>query len=111
MKSATSLGFLLRTSCWPIRDLIRLLEDLVSLRAAQNRMSKRGASYLRRAIWAASTSAVQFDPMFRAYYEKKRFKGQYYTNVIGHVSRKMTAVIFAVLQDSQPYRLVMPKAG
>lgn len=32
-------------------------------------------------------------------------------NVIGHVSRKMTAVIFAVLRDSQPYRLVMPKAG
>ena len=32
-------------------------------------------------------------------------------NVIGHVSRKMTAVIFAVLRDGQPYRLVMPKAG
>ena len=34
-------------------------------------MSKRGSPYLRRAIWMASTIAVQHDPMFRAYYEKK----------------------------------------
>lgn len=80
-------------------------------KSSQNRMSKRGSPYLRRAIWMASTSAVQFDPMFRAYYEKKRSEGLHYMNVIGHVSRKMTAVIFAVLRDSQPYRLVMPKAG
>lgn len=80
-------------------------------KSSQNRMSKRGSPYLRRAIWLASTSAVQFDPMFRAYYEKKRSEGLHYMNVIGHVSRKMTAVIFAVLRDSQPYRLVMPKAG
>ena len=80
-------------------------------KSSQNRMSKRGSPYLRRAIWMASTTAVQFDPMFRAYYEKKRSEGLHYMNVIGHVSRKMTAVIFAVLRDSQPYRLVMPKAG
>ena len=80
-------------------------------KSSQNRMSKGGSPYLRRAIWMASTSAVQFDPMFRAYYEKKRSEGLHYMNVIGHVSRKMTAVIFAVLRDSQPYRLVMPKAG
>lgn len=80
-------------------------------KSSQNRMSKRGSPYLRRAIWLASTSAVQFDPMFRAYYEKKRSEGLHYMNVIGHVSRKMTAVIFAVLRDGQPYRLMMPKAG
>ena len=80
-------------------------------RSSQNRMSKRGSPYLRRAIWLASTTAVQFDPMFRAYYEKKRSEGLHYMNVIGHVSRKMTAAIFAVLRDGQPYRLVMPKAG
>lgn len=77
----------------------------------QNRMSKRGSPYLRRAIWLASTVAVQCDPMFRAYYEKKRSEGLHYMNVIGHVSRKMTAVIFAVLRDGQPYRPVLPNAG
>ena len=77
----------------------------------QNRMSKRGSPYLRRAIWLASTGAVQCDPVFRAYYEKKRSEGLHYMNVIGHVSRKMTAVIFAVLRDGQPYRPVLPNAG
>lgn len=77
----------------------------------QNRMSKRGSPYLRRAIWLASTVAVQCDPMFRAYYEKKMAEGLHYMNVIGHVSRKMTAVIFAVLRDGQPYQPVLPSAG
>ena len=77
----------------------------------QNRMSKRGSPYLRRAIWLASTVAVQCDPMFRTYYEKKMSEGLHYMNVIGHVSRKMTAVIFAVLRDGQPYQPVLPNAG
>ena len=77
----------------------------------QNRMSKRGSPYLRRAIWLASTVAVQRDPMFGAYYEKKMSEGLHYLNVIGHVSRKMTAVIFAVLRDGQPYQPVLPNAG
>lgn len=80
-------------------------------KSSQNRMSKRGSPYLRRAIWLASTVAVQCDPMFRAYYEKKRSEGLHYMNVIGHVSRKMTAVIFAVLRDGQPYQPVLPNAG
>jgi len=77
----------------------------------QNRMSKRGSPYLRRAIWLASTVAVQCDPMFGAYYEKKMSEGLHYMNVIGHVTRKMTAVIFAVLRDGQPYQPVLPNAG
>lgn len=77
----------------------------------QNRISKRGSPYLRRAIWLASTVAVQCDPMFRAYYEKKMSEGLHYMNVIGHVSRKMTAVIFDVLRDGQPYQPVLPNAG
>ena len=77
----------------------------------QNRMSKRGSPYLRRAIWLASTVAVQYDPMFGAYYEKKMSEGLHYMNVIGHVSRKMTAVIFAVLRDGRPYQPVLPNAG
>lgn len=80
-------------------------------KSSQNRMSKRGSPYLRRAIWLASTTAVQFDPMFRAYYEKKMSEGLHYMNAIGHVSRKMTAVIFAVLRDGQPYRPVLLNAG
>lgn len=77
----------------------------------QNRMSKRGSPYLRRAIWLASTVAVHRDPIFQTYYEKKISEGLHYMNVIGHVSRKMTAVIFAVLRDGQPYQPILQSAG
>lgn len=81
------------------------------LKGAFSHMSKRGSPYLRRAIWKASTVAVQFDPMFRAYHEKKMAEGLCYMNSIGHVTRKMTAVIFAVLRDTRPYTPVLQNAG
>ena len=70
-------------------------------------MSKRGSPYLRRAIWMACTNAVQCDPMFRAYYEKKAAEGMKYMCIIGHVTRKMTTVIFAVLRDNKAYQPVL----
>jgi hypothetical protein len=76
----------------------------------RNCMSKRGSPYLRRAIWQASTTAVQCDPMFRAYYEKKCSEGRTRMNAIGHVTRKMTAVIFAVLRDDRAYQPVLQNA-
>lgn len=69
----------------------------------KSHMSKRGTPYLRRALWMASTVAVQCDPMFRAYYEKKAAEGMRYMKIIGHVTKKMTTVIFAVLRDNKPY--------
>ena len=47
----------------------------------------------------ASVVAVQRDPMFRSYYDKKVAQGLKYMNIIGHVTKKMTAVIFAILRD------------
>ena len=73
-------------------------------------MSKRGSPYLRRAIWRASVVAVQCDPIFRAYYEKKAAEGMRYMNIIGHVTRKMTAVIFAVMRDNKIYQPILPAA-
>ena len=74
-------------------------------------MSKRGSPYLRRAIWRASVVAVQHDPMFKAYYEKKAAEGMRYMNIIGHVTRKMTAVIFAVMRDNKTYQPIMSSAA
>ena len=76
----------------------------------KNHMSKRGTPYLRRALWMASTIAVQHDPMFQAYYEKKAAEGMRYMKIIGHVSKKMATVIFAVLRDNKPYEPVLQTA-
>lgn len=73
-------------------------------------MSKRGSPYLRRAIWLASTVAVQCDPMFRAYYEKKAAEGMKYMQIIGHVTKKMATVIFAIMRDNKVYEPVLPAA-
>ena len=40
----------------------------------QNRMSKRGSPYLRRAIWLASTVAVHRDPMFQTLLRKENIR-------------------------------------
>ena len=71
-------------------------------------MSKRGSPYLRRAVWMASMIAVQRDPMFKAYYEKKASEGLRYMNIIGHATKKMTAVIYAIMRDNKAYVPVMP---
>ena len=56
----------------------------------------------------ASVVAVQRDPMFRSYYDKKVAQGLKYMNIIGHVTKKMTAVIFAILRDNKIYAPVLP---
>jgi len=71
--------------------------------ATHNHMSKRGSPYLRRALWQASTCAVIHDPTLKAFFEKKRMEGKPYMNAIGHVTRKITNIIFAVFRDNKPY--------
>ena len=39
----------------------------------------------------------------KAFFQKKRAEGKPYMNAIGHVTRKMTNIIFAVLRDNKPY--------
>lgn len=74
----------------------------------RNYMSKRGSPYLRRAIWMASTIAVMWDPMFKAYYQKKSAEGMRYMKIIGHVTKKMACVIYAVLRDNKDYVPCIP---
>jgi len=66
-------------------------------------MSKRGSPYLRRAIWLAATVAAFKDPAISAYYQRKRTEGKSHLTALGHVSRKMVNIIFAVLRDNSPY--------
>ena len=67
------------------------------------KMSKRGSPYLRRAIWLASNSAAFHDPAIMQLYAKKRAEGKSHMTTMGHICRKMTSIIFAVLRDNTPY--------
>ncbi len=83
-----------------IDPIVRQSGDFTSTHC---RMSKRGSPYLRRAIWLASTVAVFRDPAISAYYQRKRSHGKSHMTAVGHVCRKMTSIIFAVLRDNAPY--------
>lgn len=72
------------------------------------KMSKRGSPYLRRAIWLASVSAAFKDPAIHALYEKKRAEGKPHMVTMGHVCRKLTSIIYAVMRDNKPYIPVIP---
>ena len=71
--------------------------------STHNHMSKRGSPYLRRAIWQASVLAATVNPEMKAFLQKKKDEGKLYMNAIGHISKKMTNIIYAVLRDNKPF--------
>ena len=72
--------------------------------STNNRMSKRGSSYLRKALFQAALVAAFHDPVFSAFYQKKRAEGKHHLTAIGAVARKLCNVMFAVLKNNEPYR-------
>lgn len=71
--------------------------------SSSNRMSKRGSPYLRRALFNAALIAAFHDPVFSAFYQKKRAEGKHHLTALGAVARKLCNIIFAVLKYNEPY--------
>lgn len=74
-------------------------------RSTNNRMSKRGSPYLRKALFQAALIAAFHDPVFSAFYQKKRSEGKHHLTALGAVARKLCNTIFAVLKRNSPYLL------
>jgi transposase len=72
---------------------------------SRHRMSKRGSPYLRKAIFQAAIVASFNDPVFSAFYKKKRSEGKHHLTAIGAVSRKLCYTIHAILTKNEPYRV------
>lgn len=70
-----------------------------------NRLSKKGSPYLRRAVWMSALIATRCDPVFKAFYEKKRREGKAHGTALGAVSRKLLYTIHAVLKANKPYEV------
>ncbi len=67
------------------------------------KISKRGSSILRWAIYQSAQAIVKFDPVFREYYLKKKAQGKKHRNVLGHVTKKLTRVIYSILKNKSVY--------
>ncbi|MDR2022040.1 MAG: IS110 family transposase [Hungatella sp.] len=77
--------------------------------SSNNHMSKRGSPYLRKALFRAAFVASNTDPVFKAYYQKKRMEGKHHNVAVGAVARKLCYTIYAVLKNNIPYEVQMPR--
>lgn len=73
--------------------------------STNNKMSKRGSAYLRKALFQAALIASFHDPVFSAFYNKKRSEGKHHLKSVGAVARKLCNTIFAVLKYNVPYEV------
>lgn len=71
--------------------------------STNNKMSKRGSPYLRKALFQAALIATFHDPVFSAFYQKKRSEGKHHLTAVGAVARKLCNTIFAVLKNNTSY--------
>lgn len=60
---------------------------------------------LRYAIYNATQYVCLWDPVFAAYFAKKRAEGKHYNLAISHAAKKQVRLIFALEKSGQPYHL------
>ena len=71
--------------------------------STNNRMSKRGSPYLRRALYQAAMVAAFHDPELAAFYQKKRAEGKHHNVCVGAIARKLCYIIYTILRENRPY--------
>ena len=80
-----------------------LVYESGKFKAKNTMISKKGSAYLRNALIQASRIIVKFDPVFKAFYEKKRAEGKRYNNSINHVAKKLTRVIHSLMKNNSNF--------
>lgn len=71
----------------------------------QRHISKRGSSYLRKALWMAATGARRWNPDLDAFFVKKLKEGKSYGVAMGALCRKLLGRIYIILQENRPYEV------
>lgn len=72
-------------------------------KATNTRISKKGSSYLRSALYYSSFCVSIHDPYFKQFYDRKMAEGKKFRVVLGHVAKKLCRVIFYVLKNHKDY--------
>ena len=73
--------------------------------ASSMKISKRGSSYLRYAIYRVAFLIIYNNETFHNYYLDKRSQGKNHKVALGHVCNKLVRIIFKVLTDDIPFNL------
>jgi len=69
----------------------------------RGRMTKRGNSNLRHALYLAANIARIHDPELKQYFEKKRKEGKHFTVAVCAVARKMCERIYSTVTHDRMY--------
>lgn len=69
------------------------------------KISKRGSTYLRYAIYRVAFIIIYNNETFHNYYLDKRSQGKGHRVALGHVCNKLVRVIFKILTDDTPFNL------
>jgi len=62
----------------------------------QGKMVKRGSSHLRYYLLLAAEKVFMWEPIFTAYYYKKRDEGKPHSVALSHVAKKLVRVIYKI---------------
>jgi transposase len=71
--------------------------------AAGMKMVKRGSPYLRWALLEAARLVAMRDPVFNAYYSKKRAEGKHHNVANSHVAKKLVRVLHYLLTTNMNF--------
>lgn len=69
----------------------------------RGKMTKRGNSNLRHALFLSAYVASRHDPQLKAYYQKKRAEGKHHTVAVCAVARKMCERIYSTVSHNRLY--------
>lgn len=69
----------------------------------ENRMSKKGSSYLRCALLLAADKVRQRDPYFGDYYDAKIAEGKHHYVALSGVARKLAGVCLTLMKEQRAY--------
>jgi transposase len=91
------------------------VKDSGQFKSTQNKMSKRGSSYLRRVLFISALSSIRkkntgepCNPVLHELYHEK-IKSKPKMVVLGSIMHKLVKIIFAVTRDGTPFELRTPK--
>ena len=76
-----------------------------NFQAEHMKISKRGSTYLRYAIYRVAFLIIYNNETFHNYYFDKRSQGKSHRVALGHVCNKLVRVIFKILTDEIPFNL------
>jgi transposase len=69
----------------------------------QSKISKRGNRHLRRVIWLMTVRVIISNPVFRAYYFKRREDGLIYKKAVLATAHKLIRVMFSMLVNERTF--------